>query len=197
MRALAIMAVLAAVSTPLQAQRGLHEVRNERSGFWASGGLAAGSSALTCNGCPDTRASGPSIYVRFGGTLTRQLLLGVELAGWGITDQGVEQTLGAGAVDLFWYPGAGAFYMKIGVGGMTYDRDNPNLGVSTTTRETGGVGTFGAGYDFRIARSASIVPFVNFFVASHLTRSVDGTQVITNGDVLRDLLQIGVGITLH
>jgi hypothetical protein len=197
MRALAIVAVLAAVSTPLYAQRGLHEVRNERRGFWASAGLAAGSIGTDCAGCGSARVNGPAGYLRVGGTLTRQLLLGIELGAWGMTDQGVKQSVGTGAVALFWYPGGNAFYLKVGVGGLTYDRNNTALGVPSKTRETGGAGTLGAGYDFRISRNASIVPFVNVFGSTAVKRTVDGTEVITNGDVQRNLVQLGIGFTLH
>ena len=101
-------------------------------------------------------------------------------------------------VDLFWYPSArGAFYFKFGGGALEYRRQSIVLGSSNETRETAPAITLGVGYDIRIGRNVSLVPFANAYGSSAIRRTINGTQVVTNGDVHRDMVQAGIGITLH
>src|SRR5687768_8960055 len=112
MRLAMILATTAFLATPLQAQ--LYKVP-DRHGFWGGIGLAAGSIGTNCSGCGDDRTFGPAAYLRFGGTLNEKLLLGVEVAGWGLDDRGVRQGLASALVDLFWYPTLSAdFHLKFG-----------------------------------------------------------------------------------
>jgi hypothetical protein len=195
MRSLLVLALLAAVSAPLHAQR---RDRNGRHGFWAGAGLAAGSIGVNCSGCTNDRVNGPAGYVRLGGTLSHKLLLGGEAAGWSMTALGVDQRVGALMLDLFWYPGrTSPFFLTFGIGGLGYDRQSTVLGATNETVENAGAVTLGLGYDVRIGRNVSIVPFANAYGSSAVKRKVNGTEVITNGDVRRDMVQLGVGITLH
>jgi hypothetical protein len=195
MRFAMTLATAAVLATPLQAQ--LYKVP-DRHGLWAGAGLAAGSIGAICDGCGDNRVFGPAAYLRAGGTLTEKLLLGVELTGWGMDDGGVRQGLGSAMVDLFWYPTLSAdFHLKFGVGGLTYERRTEVLGTTQTTTETAGAVSLGVGYDLRVGGNVSLVPFLNLYGSADVKRKVNGTEVITGGDFRRDMVQLGLGLTLH
>ena len=195
MRFMMILATAAVLATPLQAQ--LYEVP-DRHGFWGGIGLAAGSIGSSCDGCGDNRTFGPAAYLRAGGTLTDKLLLGVEVAGWGLDESGVRQGLASALVDLFWYPTLSAdFHLKFGLGVLSYERRTDALGSNSTTTETAGAVSLGLGYDLRLGGNVSLVPFVNAYGSSDVKRKVNGTEVITGGGFRRDMVQLGLGLTLH
>jgi hypothetical protein len=129
-----------------------------------------------------------------GGTLSQRLLLGGETNGWIHSESGVDETLGFGNVILVWYPSrTGAFYLKFGLGGMSYKASD---GVDDLTA-TAPAGTFGLGYDFRVRRNFSITPYLNSLATSAASFKVNGTATPTSEDVTISLVQIGVSATWH
>jgi hypothetical protein len=162
----AVLAVLLAGSASAQ-QAQKHE------GFWIGGGLGYGS--LGCDGCDRTGA--PSGYLKLGGTLRQNILLGVETNGWTKSEAGNRLTMGNVSGAVYWYPMAtNGMFVKAGAGYSVLDS-----GFGSTS----GFGLLGGvGYDVPVGRNLSITPVANWFRGSF-----DGGSA--------NVLQIGLGVTSH
>ncbi len=176
-------ALVLLLSSPAIAQRtAVHE------GFWISfgfgGGMAFGDDAFD----GDSKFGGAG-FLRMGGSLSQQLLIGGELIGWGANKE--EWSIGRAAVmfTALYYPSPkGGFYLKGGAGfaGRSAETESSVGSVTTTIREDhGGIGLgAGLGYDIQLAR--------NFF----LTPALDFVYTGTEGDGA-SLLLFTVGATWH
>lgn len=186
-RVLAALALTAAFGTPLAAQNA-----QTREGFWISFGFGAGSADLTCDGCEVDRETGYSGYLRLGGTLRPNLLLGAESNGWTRDDDGVESTIGFLSGVVYFYPTTtSGFWLKGGLGVSSFELTD---GVDELT--TTGVGlTAGLGYDFRMTRNFSLTPYLT------LLQQVGGNVEINELDLDEtanvNVIQIGLGFTWH
>jgi hypothetical protein len=162
----AFLAVLLASSASAQQTQ-------TRQGFWIGGGLGYGS--LGCDGCD--RIGAPSGYLKLGGTLRNNILLGVETNGWTKSELGARLTMGNVSGAVYWYPmPTNGMFVKAGAGYSVLD-DSFN--------STSGFGLLGGvGYDVRVSRNLSVTPVANWFRGSF-----DGGSA--------NVLQIGLGVTSH
>ncbi|MDQ3223303.1 MAG: hypothetical protein M3Q75_07530 [Gemmatimonadota bacterium] len=162
----AILAVLLAGSASAQQAQ-------TRQGFWISGGLGYGS--LGCDGCD--RVGAPSGYLKLGGTLRENILLGVETNGWTKSELGARLTMGNVSGAVYWYPmTTNGLFVKAGAGYSVLD---------DSFSSTSGFGLLGGvGYDVRVSRNLSVTPVANWFRGSF-----DGGSA--------NVLQIGMGVTSH
>lgn len=148
-----------------------------RQGFWISGGLGYGS--LGCEGCDRTGA--PSGYLKLGGTLRENILLGVETNGWTKSEFGSRLTMGNISGAVYWYPmTTNGLFVKGGAGYSVLDADT---GIGSGSESGFGM-LAGVGYDVRVGRNLSITPVANWFRGSF-----DGGSA--------NVLQIGLGVTSH
>jgi hypothetical protein len=169
---------LSALLTVLLASTSFAQQAQTRQGFWIGGGMGLGSMGISCEGCPDfDRESGLSGYLKLGGTLRENVLLGVETNGWTKSEGGVTLTMGNVSGAAYWYPMATTgLFIKGGVGYSVVDDGFSN---------EGGFGVLaGLGYDVRVGRKLSITPVANWFRGAY-----DGLSA--------NVLQIGVGVTSH
>ena len=191
MRVLTMLLMCAVTAISLEAQ----SVRrtNSRQGFWIGLGAGGGSVGADCVGCTSDRTSGFSGYVRLGGTVSRKILLGGETNGWFHSESGVNENLGFASFVLLFYPSAaGAFFLKVGAGGMKYKADD---GVDEITA-TAPAGSLGLGYEFRAGRMFSVVPYFNALGSSSVRAKFNGITISTN-DIRVNLVQLGIGVTWH
>ena len=144
-----------------------------RQGFWIGGGLGYGS--LGCEGCD--RVGAPSGYLKLGGTLRQNILIGVETNGWTKSEFGSRLTMGNVSGAVYWYPMTpNGLFVKGGAGYSVLDN---------SFSSTSGFGMLaGLGYDVRVAKNLSITPVANWFRGSF-----DGGAA--------NVLQLGVGVTSH
>jgi hypothetical protein len=162
--------VLATTATAQQAQT--------RQGLWVGGGMGYGSMGISCEGCPDfDREGGISGYLKVGGTLRQNILLGVETTGWTKSEGGATLTMGNVSGAAYWYPMATTgLFVKAGAGYSILDDGFAN--------ESGFGMLAGLGYDVRVGRNLSITPVANWFRGNF-----DGLSA--------NVLQLGVGVTSH
>ena len=195
MRALILIATLLACGASV-AQAQSPGRTNARQGFWVGFGLGGGSAGTNCSlsSCGNDRSTGLSGYARLGGTLSRSLLLGVETNGWRHSEAGVNESIGFGSFVVLWYPSpTGALYLKFGLGGMTYRADD---GVDEFTA-TAPSASIGLGYEVRVGRNVSLVPYVNSLASSSVRLRFDGVPISTGEDISINLFQFGLGVTWH
>jgi hypothetical protein len=167
---------------------------NDRQGFWVGVGLGGGSTENDCSTCSNFRFTGPSGYVRFGGTLSRRLLLGVESDGWLHSSDGIDERIGFGSVVVLWYPmPAGALYVKLGYGWMTYHAEDAGNVLTAKGRSP----SIGLGYEKRVRRNVSLVPFVTGLVSLEVQQYRDEVPVENGNDFSFNIVQFGVGVTWH
>ncbi len=161
----AILAVLLAGSASAQNAQ-------TREGFWIGGGLGYGSL-----GGGGDRMGAPSGYLKLGGTLRQNILLGVETNGWTKSELGARLTMGNVSGAIYWYPMVtNGLFVKAGAGYSVLD---------DSFSSTSGFGMLaGLGYDVRVSRNLSVTPVANWFRGSF-----DGGSA--------NVLQIGLGVTSH
>lgn len=177
MRTLITAAVMTAVlATTAAAQESPHN----RDGFFLGAGLGWGS--MGCSVCEGERESGLSGFLKLGGTVNPQFLLGAETNGWTKSENGVTLTQGNLAGMAQFYPRVDSgFFLKGSLGIATLKAEIDGFGSDS---ETGFGGTMGLGYDFRVGTNVSLSPYGNFVYGSF---DGGGTNVV----------QAGVSINMH
>jgi hypothetical protein len=175
-RAVQLAAVLGSLTFATAAQAQNAQIRQ---GFWFSGGLGLGS--LGCQNCGTSRENGMTGDISLGGTLSTRWLLGVGTSGWSKAEQGGRLTVATLDARVRFYPWTtGGFFITGGIGGASVRETIAGL----TATESGVGGIFGIGYDYRVARNASITPYWNSFG-------------MRNNHTDANVGQIGLAITLH
>jgi hypothetical protein len=169
-----LLAVVAAfAATTAQAQKA-----PLRQGFWFSGGLGMGTLG-TQDG--SSRESGMTGDISLGGTLSPKWLIGIGSSGWSKSESGGRLTVATLDARVRFYPSAtGGFFLTGGIGAGSIRASIG--GFSATDNGTGAI--FGLGYDYRVARNASITPYWNGFAMKS-----------DNNDA--NVGQVGLAITLH
>lgn len=167
---------------------------NTRHGVWAGFGLGGGSAEMDCSSCSNFRFTGLSGYVRLGFTLSRRVLLGVESVGWVHSSSGIAERIGVASLVALWYPiPSGALYVKFGYGGMSYHAEEGGDVLTAKARTP----SLGLGYELRVRRNISLVPFVNGLASSSVQQYRNGVPVGNGNDFSLNLVQFGVGATWH
>src|SRR5262249_55355315 len=148
-----------------------------RRGLWGEFGGGPGYVRLACSGCNDVvGASGATSYLRIGGVISRNVVIGFEAFSllddaFGFTpqDSGATAETGTAAIIIMWYPGSHGLYFKGGVGAafgqFSIPADSGALAADTSTG--GGMGlTFGVGWDVAISRKFAITGNAAAFVTA-------------------------------
>ena len=150
-----------------------------RDGFWFSGGLGYG--VLGCEDCGDYEG-GLSGGLSLGGTISPRFLVGVGTSGWSKSEQGGTLTVGLLDARVRFYPSTtGGFFLTGGAGVGSVKASVSGFGSATET----GLGVIlGIGYDWRVARNASVTPFWNGFA-------------MRNSNIDANVGQMGLAVTLH
>jgi hypothetical protein len=178
--------LLSGSAQALTAQR-----RSGAGGFWYSITVAPGWSRVSCDICAGRRETGISAFVGLGGTTSRALRLGGELAAWRQSDEGITQTLLSIGATANWYPGTKRrWYLR---GGAMLLMHRANDGTDAVT--SSGIGPqMGLGYESAAGRHWLIAPFVHYSIG------VVGGNVNFNGgqaagSARLSFLQAGVSLT--
>ena len=186
-RFLAALGVVLIVTMPaLSAQH-----TQTRKGFWIGFGLGYGSAHATCDGCGSTNEGGATGFLKLGGTLSPQVLLGGAVNAWYKSSGGLKESVGNVTASVYYYPApATGFFLTGGLGFSDYDlRDGGSI------TGTGWGFTVGTGYDIRVGRNVSLTPVVNFAYGGVGDLSSAGTTVSTGWK--QSVIDFGLGITFH
>lgn len=151
-----------------------------RKGFWIGFGLGYGSLGFSCTGCSGIGREGSfSGYLKMGGTLSPNLLLGGETNGWTKSDGGITTTAGNASLTAYYYPmPAGGWFLRGGMG-------LSSLQSTGASSETGFGLSLGTGYDLRVGGNTSLTPVFNY----NWGKPVSG--------LTQNFFQFGLGVTFH
>ena len=149
-----------------------------REGFFIGAGLGWGSLGVSGE---DGRESAGSGYLKLGGTLNDQVLLGGESNAWVKSEDGVTTTVGGlYGIIQFYLSSTSGFFLKGGAGFSSVEISLFGL----TVEETGFGLIGGLGYDQRLGTNFSLSPYANY-----VRNSYDGGST--------NVMQLGVGVTWH
>jgi hypothetical protein len=150
-----------------------------REGFYVGTGLGYGTLGITGGG---NRHRGTTGYVKLGGAVRPNLLLGVEANGWDATDDRVSIESGILVASLTYYPVPNSgFFLNGGPGMAGVEADQAGFSGETDM----GFGVLaGGGYDFRVGDMVSITPSLSYVWAT-----------FDEGEI--NDLQFAIGVTLH
>src|SRR6267378_4064301 len=160
-------------------------------GLWYSVGVAPGWARVTCDICAGHRQTGVSAFLGVGGSSSRALRVGAELAGWRQSEGGVTQTLMSVGAAAYWYPNLQRRFYLRGGAAIVMHRVNDGTDVVTSS----GIGPLlGVGYEYLVSRAWRIAPFAHYSVG------VVGGDVKFNGaeaagSATVSFLQIGASLT--
>ena len=183
------LALFLGLASPLLAQGGHAQARQ---GFWIGFGLGAGSAGADCADCSDERDTGVSGYLRMGGTVRPNLLIGGETNGWSYSSDGIDQQMGFISAVAYFYPApTSGFYLKGGLGFANYTAEDD---VDELTSSGFGI-TGGLGYDWRVSRNFSLTPYLNYMRQVGGSLEFNGLDLDESANV--NLLQIGLGFSWH
>ncbi|HEU5154229.1 MAG TPA: outer membrane beta-barrel protein [Gemmatimonadales bacterium] len=171
------LAALFASATAGRAQEEAQAPEEHRvhQGFWIGGGLGYGSVHPSCDGCGSTTSEGGvSGLLRLGGTLSDQVLLGVESNGWFKNMDGTDNTIGNLSAALYYYPSRkSGVFLKGGVGVAGYEATE-----GSDKLEGYGLGLMaGAGYDIPIGSHTAITPMATLTYGDVGDLSFNGQKV--------------------
>lgn len=163
-----------------------------KKGIWIGAGAGVGSARLSCQICVGHRGGGTSGYLRAGATITPQMLVGLEGTVWYKSEDEIDHMLGSLQAVFFFYPQPrSGLYIKTGLGLSQYTAKDSEDEISSKAL----AGSIGLGYEIKVARSMSIVPYANFIGSA-------GADVRLNDNIAglganTSLIQFGIGLTLH
>lgn len=133
-----------------------------RAQSWFVGfGFGGGSAGIEVEGFDTDREGGAAGSFRAGYNFTDQLGLGLETNAWTKEEEDVTFTFSTACATLYFYPEAGLILrggLGLGTGTVEVQLPGPDL----TADESGFGVTVGAAYDFRVTRTFSIGPQVDF-----------------------------------
>ena len=178
----AVIAGVLALATLGRAATAAAQEAQPRAGLWGGFGMGWGSMGFGCGNCGEVDRTGSySGYLKVGATLSPRLLLGGEFNGWRKSEDGVTVDMGNASAAVYWYPAVqSGLFVK---GGAGYSRLSAHSGGASASEN--GLGLLaGVGYDLRVARNTSITPVFNYFWGGFESGNAD-------------VLQLGVGVTLH
>ncbi len=185
-----VLLVLVLTSTCLAAQRRPSSA-GAGQGFWYVVGVAPGWARVTCQICAGRRSTGLSAFVGLGGSTSRALRIGGELAAWRQRDGNITQSLMSVGAAAYWYPSLRRrFYVRGGTA-LVMHRLSDGTDVATSS----GIGPqMGVGYEHAASRRWLVAPFVHYSVG------VFGGDVKFNGgqaagSATVSFLQVGVSLT--
>ena len=191
-RVLGIVALLAAGAVV----SGRAQKPQTREGFWIGFGFGYGSASLSSSGTSfaDSAKGGSATgYIKLGGTLNPNVLLGGEFNGWVKSVSDLTEDVGNASVAVYLYPAAkSGFFVKGGVGWAVF-----RFSESGRSTQTNGFGLLGGlGYDIRIGRMISLTPTGNAYWGSDGDLSPSGTGAGIPS-VKHTVFDFSLGLTFH
>jgi hypothetical protein len=154
--------VLSSAAAAQDAPRGLAVVsEGERGGFWAGLGVGAGAESfdLRDGAGYSSELYRPTVSLRLGGTVGRQLRLGGEVLAWVNEQDGVVESLTSFLFIGQLYPARSAgLYLK---GGLGLGRNAVDFRDGYGVGDTGFAGLLGAGWELRVGRRFYLNPAVD------------------------------------
>lgn len=175
-----------------------------RTRLWVESGVGTGTARIGCTGCTDvTTAYGTSSFLRLGGTVSRRVLMGLEVFAFNDetvvlptqTGEAVDAENAAISAVVLWYPGSSAVFLR---GGLGLARGTftvtPPSGPRTVTTNQGSALSFGIGLD---------VPLLSWFaVTANLASYVSaiGDVRLPGGvvdDVIATVYHASIGLTIR
>jgi hypothetical protein len=163
--------------------------------------LGRGSMKLECGACETSGQGDISALGRIGWNSRENLVVGFEVVGFSkaqIVDgeTATASYVSGSAVALFYPNTYGEGFLKLGVG---YSNSEGRFFVAGTGNSDISLGalTFvgGLGYDIRLGRTFSITVFADYHIAVPGDMKIDGA--VSNAQLKSNVLNIGVGLTLH
>jgi hypothetical protein len=169
----------------------------EREGFWIGLGAGYGSASASSDSFSGGDREGSFTgYLKLGGTLNPQLLIGVESNAWVKSEAGVTLTLGNASGTVTYYPRpTSAFFVKGGVGLSYVSTEISLFGEKETVSKTGWGLLFGMGYDWRVGRNVSVTPSFNFYYGRPGDITFEGERFFKGWR--QNVMDIGLGVTFH
>jgi hypothetical protein len=171
----------------------------ERHGFWIGfgGGYGSAYGSFDCDDCEDDEREGSFTgFLKLGGTLSPNVLLGVESNAWIKDESDATLTLGSVTGTITVYPSAtGGFFLKGGFGASIIHTSAEAGTLDVSASKTGWGLLAGIGYDIRVGRNISLTPCVNY------TYGKPGDVVFEGENVLpgwkQNVVSFELGITFH
>jgi hypothetical protein len=131
---------------------------HERDGVVLGFNVGAGSGGVNLSGIDSDRESGFGGNFRVGYAFTPQIAAGIEGNGWTKEVDNETWTFNVTTLALTYYPGAGGFFVRGGVGVGSVEYGLESGGVSYSASDDGFGFLLAAGYEWRLTRRFALGP---------------------------------------
>lgn len=164
-RGLLTLGIAAMLLVPAVAGAG--EWGHNRDGWMLGLGIGGGSAGLEVDGLGSSdREGGGAGLFRVGYVIQPQFGIGLESSAWSKEVDGDRLTFSVTTAAASYYPGAGSFFLRGGVG-VANGEFSTHSGSTTVKTSESGVGFLvGAGTEWRLARSFALGPEVTYSYGS-------------------------------
>jgi len=173
------------------------EAPQAREGFWIGFGAGYGSASVSTDEFPAEEREGSFTgFLKLGGTLNPQVLLGVESNAWVKSQDDIRLTLGSVTGTVTFYPKVtSGLFLKGGVGASYMSTQVFVDDTTVTVSKTGWGLLAGLGYDVRVGRKVSITPSFNFHFGQPGDIRIDGELALPGWS--QNVFEFAVGVTFH
>jgi hypothetical protein len=191
--ALLFVAAMPAMAQGPRGPGGLREVNARRgeSGLWGTLALGYGREGFRFDSMTtyESDFSAPTFTLKIGGTPSPYFRLGAEFSAWYSSEAQSDQTLANYLFIAQWYPAAGPFYLKGGIG-LTSNTQNGSDPVNGdyTYHDGGYGGVIGIGADIPVGRRIALSPELNVYGQRY-------DNAGKSNDYRERLVTFGLGVT--
>jgi hypothetical protein len=162
-------------------------------GPWLGAGIGTASAAVNCDICSGDRNGGLSGFLAGGFAVGQGLRAGAEIGAWQDHTDQIRQRLMLYGASLYWHPTPTAsWFLKGGVGMLTYNADATDDPDDDPLGATTGALQLGVGYDLRVGTKLYFTPFANMIVSTS-GNMTSGNTIVTSSSF--SLMQLGAGLT--
>jgi len=159
----AVLTAILTLATTSVAQAGSHP--HERDGVLLGFNLGAGTAGVNFTGVDSDREGGFAGGLRVGYAFTPELAVGLDGTFWSKEVDNETWSFDVGAASLTYYPGAGGFFVRGGVGVGTMEFKTESGGVTFSASDDGFGFLLGTGYEWRLSQKFALGPEIDYSYA--------------------------------
>lgn len=174
---------------------------DSHTGFTGAAGLMSGSLHADCSDCDGTtNKHNIGLFGAFGANLNPNVVLRADVYIWEHSETHVDKNA-TSDLDYFggavlWYPRAHSqYFVKGGIGIASITTQITQQGLASDFKEIAPMVQVGIGNDFRLGKTYSITPFIDYLYGFSAKAKIDGAS--SESKMTSSMFVLGAAVTWH